>query len=280
VLFNKNQSTLVAFPPGVAGSYTVPGGVTTIASYAFESCPRLASITLPSSLTAIGDYAFYNCTGLAGLTLPDGVLTIGNYAFYRCTALATLTLLGGVTSVGNYAFYGCTNLSDLTFSSTVENLGSYAFYGCSALSHFTIPDSVTLLGNYVFANCTNLTGVFFEGDAPSLGGTYVFRYDTNAILYYLPDMAGWSATFAGRPAKLWNPVIQASGPSFGVRSNSFGFQITGTTNIPIVVAASVGLGGASWTPVLACSITNGSIYFRDTSWTNYSGRYYRVQQPY
>lgn len=65
-----------------------------------------------------------------------------------------------------------------------------------------------------------------------------------------------------------------------MRSNSFGFQITGTTNIPIVVAAATGLGGASWTPVLACSLTNGSIYFRDTSWTNYSGRYYRVQPPY
>jgi hypothetical protein len=47
-----------------------------------------------------------------------------------------------------------------------------------------------------------------------------------------------------------------------------------------VVAASGNLGSASWTSLLACSITNGSIYFRDVAWTNYPDRFYRVQPPY
>ena len=48
---------------------------------------------------------------------------------------------------------------------------------------------------------------------------------------------------------LWNPLIQASGTSFGVQSSQFGFNITGTTNIPIVVEACTNLANPQWTPV-------------------------------
>ena len=85
--------------------------------------------------------------------------------------------------------------------------------------------------------------------------------------------------FGGRAAVLWNPSIQTTNASFGVRTNQFGFTITGTANIPIVVEASASLASASWTPLQTCTLTNGSIYFNDPQWTNYPARFYRVRSP-
>jgi hypothetical protein len=78
---------------------------------------------------------------------------------------------------------------------------------------------------------------------------------------------------------LWNPGAQTGDSSFGVRTNQFGFNITGTTNIPIVVEANTNLGGNNWIALKTCTVTNGSIYFSDFQWTNYPGRFYRFRSP-
>jgi hypothetical protein len=106
-----------------------------------------------------------------------------------------------------------------------------------------------------------------------------FANDNNATVYYVLGTTGWDVTFAGRPSVLWNLLIQANGPSFGVCTNRFGFNITGTTNIPIVVEACTNLASASWTSLQTCTLTNGSIYFSDAGWTNYPSRFYRVRSP-
>jgi hypothetical protein len=121
-------------------------------------------------------------------------------------------------------------------------------------------------------------GVYFNGNAPNLGLFTVFNGDNDAIVYYLPGTTGWYTPFGGRPAVLWNPQIQTSA-SFRVLSNPFGFTITGTTNIPIVVEASTNLRNGAWSPLQTCTLTNGSIYFSDPQWTNYPARFYRVRSP-
>jgi hypothetical protein len=78
---------------------------------------------------------------------------------------------------------------------------------------------------------------------------------------------------------LWNPSIQTTDASFGVLSNQFGFTISGTTNIPLVVEACTNLVSASWTPLQTCTLTNGSIYFSDPQWTISPTRFYRLRSP-
>ena len=107
---------------------------------------------------------------------------------------------------------------------------------------------------------------------------------TNAIVYYLPGTAGWSATFDDRPTVLWNPQAQTGDASFGVRTNRFGFNITGSSNLVIVVEACTNLTTSVWTPVGTNTLntligTNGSSYFSDLHWTNYPGRFYRFRMP-
>jgi hypothetical protein len=99
--------------------------------------------------------------------------------------------------------------------------------------------------------------------------------------YYLPGTTGWAEFSAntGIPAVLWNPVIQAGGASFGVQSNQFGFNITGTTNIPIVVEACTDLAQPVWVPLQSMRLTNGLVYFSEPVETNSAARFYRIGAP-
>ena len=139
-------------------------------------------------------------------------------------------------------------------------------------------DSVTYIGYFAFGNCTSLKGVFFKGNGPG-DDSGVFSGDNNVTVYYLPGTTGWGATFGSRPTRLWNPLMQTSGPGFGVGPAGFGFNITGTADIPIVVEASTNLANANWVALQSLNLTNGAFYFSDPNWTNYPARNYRIRSP-
>jgi hypothetical protein len=142
----------------------------------------------------------------------------------------------------------------------------------------TIPGSVTSIGSFVFGLSPRLKWVYFKGNAPTVDPS-MFGYGTSVSVYYLPETTGWDNAFAGLSPILWNPIVQTSDPTFGLQSNRFGFTITGTTDIPIVLEASTNLASSGWTALQSCNLTNGSIYFNDAAWTNYPGRFYRLRSP-
>jgi hypothetical protein len=75
------------------------------------------------------------------------------------------------------------------------------------------------------------------------------------------------------------PQVQTSGPTFGVGPTGFGFNITGTSNLVIVVEACTNLANPTWSPVGTNTLISGSSYFSDPQWTNYPGRFYRLRWP-
>ncbi len=110
VLFDKAQATLLQFPGGLGGGYTIPnsvtsigGGnsfsVTSIGDYAFESCSSLTSVTIPNSVTSIGYDAFaetlLTTAYFWGNAPPDdGTIFSGDPA--------TVYYLAGTTGWGSY----------------------------------------------------------------------------------------------------------------------------------------------------------------------------------
>ena len=69
VLYSKAQDTLVIYPAAKTdAAYTIPGGVTSVAMYAFSENPYLETLTIPNSLIKVGDSAFYNCKNLRAVS--------------------------------------------------------------------------------------------------------------------------------------------------------------------------------------------------------------------
>jgi hypothetical protein len=64
VLFNKAQTSVLQYPAGKAGAYTIPSSVTIIESDAFFDCAELTSVVIPNGAMTIGSLAFADCTGL------------------------------------------------------------------------------------------------------------------------------------------------------------------------------------------------------------------------
>jgi hypothetical protein len=280
-------------------SATLPANLTGISDYAFNSCASLTAITIPDSITSIGSDAFSAATKLTDVTIPDSVTNLGAEAFFGCTSLASLTIGKGITSIRGGAengsggtFQNCTSLARVTIPDNVTNIGDGtetiggpdgAFFYCTSLTNVTVGQGLTYLGLGAFSWCTNLAAVYFRGNAPTPGqspgfGEEIF-YGAPAIAYYLPGTTGWEPTFSTIHTALWNPQAQTSDASFGVRQNLFGFKVTGTADIPLVVEASINVAAQSWRPLQSCTLTNGLIYFSDPQWTNYPSRAYRIRSP-
>jgi hypothetical protein len=168
-----------------------------------------------------------------------------------------------------------------TIPNGVTSIADGAFSSCTSLTSVTIPNSVTGIGYAAFADCAGLTGAYFQGNAPDPASVDpdVFPNATNVTVYYLPGTTGWETTFSGRPAVLWNPLVATSDASFGVRMNRFGFTITGTSNLVLVVEACTNLTNPTWSLVGTNTLTGGSSYFSDPEWTNHPVRFYRLRAP-
>jgi hypothetical protein len=193
VLFNKNQATLFEYPPGLSGSYIVPGSVTSIGDSAFAACYFLSSVTLSNTVT-IGAEAFAFCFGLTSVAIPAGVASIESGAFLNCDNLTAFTVasgnafyssvggvlfdknqvtliafpvgLGGsyavpagVTAIGPDAFFLCVNLTSVTMPASVTTLDDQAFGDCSGLTSITLGAGVNQISTSAFGGCTQLTAI-------------------------------------------------------------------------------------------------------------------------
>jgi hypothetical protein len=152
------------------------------------------------------------------------------------------------------------------------------FQGCSGLQSVTLSKSITSVDQWVFYACASLQAVYFQGDAPepslsAFDGAEVVR------VYYLPGTTGWESTFSGRPALLWNPRIDTGDPGFGVTANGFGFTITASNDLTVVVEASDDSGGPGWVPLGTNALTAGASFFNDPQWSGFERRFYRLRSP-
>ena len=212
-LYTKDKATLVAFPGGRSGSYTVAAGTRTIAHDAFSNS-ALSSITLPDRLSTIEYSAFKYCSALAGLIIPAGVTELQTPICFGCEKLSGIwvdvankhyandavgvlyskdfsvllecpdgltgkyTVRDGTSRIDFGAFDGSA-LTEVALPDSVTVIDGLAFYGCTGLNEIVIPSGVKEIGDRAFYACENLKAVYFLGNAPETVGECAFQ-----ISYY------------------------------------------------------------------------------------------------
>ena len=93
----------------------IPSTVTTIRTYACETCRRIVSIIIPSG-ASIESFAFRHCYSMRTLCLPLGITT---YGFHNILwSIPSVIVPGDVTNILEYAFYQCLGVIEYVFNST------------------------------------------------------------------------------------------------------------------------------------------------------------------
>lgn len=173
VLFNKDKTTIVAYPCGKTDTtYVIPASVTTIGNGAFSGCSGLTSITLPDSVTMIGYGAFSGCSGLTSITIPNPVTAFSDYAFQSCSSLSSVIIPRSLTIIGHGAFNFCDLLSAIYVDADNKKYASVdgilfdkdtvslIMYPCGKTNNsYNIPKSVNTIKEYSFSRCLNLNSI-------------------------------------------------------------------------------------------------------------------------
>jgi hypothetical protein len=204
VLCNREQSLLIAYPPGKGPIYSIPTNVTTIGDFAFYCCSVLNTVSIPNTVTNIGGYAFSDCSSLTNVAFPASVTSIGFSAFAFCSSLTSVTIPPTITSIGGVAFACCSSLRAITvhpdnpyymsvdgvlfnrsgtmllqyppakagnysIPAGVTTLGDMAFAWAASLSGISIPAGVTRIPGWAFNSCDSLTAVSISDTVASIG---------------------------------------------------------------------------------------------------------------
>ena len=188
VLYNKEKTILIQAPGKIQGVFTIPSGVTNIASGAFGSCEGLTGLEIPASVTSISEYAFENCTGLTNVTIPSSVKNIDTKAFSGCKNLdLVISNAKENVTVKSGALDDCKSVtwdllvdeseSPLKFNVLTETTAEVTDENCVEGS-VTIPSKVVIDGktysvvsiaDYAFKNCKDLTGITIPSSVVKIG---------------------------------------------------------------------------------------------------------------
>ncbi|MBQ8180565.1 MAG: leucine-rich repeat protein [Ruminococcus sp.] len=221
ILFNKDASALICFPPNKSGaSYAIPETVVTIAENAFAETDLLA-VTVPDSVETIGKNAFSSMKSLTTVVLGNGVKEIGENVFANDTSLISI-ILNSAEVISDNAFDGCSSLRTITIPANTAVIASGAFDKCENLSDisvsdrnevyssiggvllnknadtlikyplgktassYALPDSVKVIADNAFYNCTSLTDITFGASFAELTGT-PFSGSTSILNYNVSE---------------------------------------------------------------------------------------------
>ena len=136
VLLSGDGKSILWFPMGKEGEYTLPSTVTTVGDYAFRNC-KIETFHFADGLKSIGKYAFYN-SSVKEVSLPSTVKQIPTGLFQKCANLTTVHLGKNTEMLGDYVFDGCP-ITDLYISAPTPPY-------CSN-------DTFASSGNNIFSTC-------------------------------------------------------------------------------------------------------------------------------
>jgi hypothetical protein len=225
VLYDKDQSTLIAYPVSRKGSsFDVPKSVKVIGAEAFKGSKALKRIQFHSggALTIIGERAFAE-SSLTSIRIPVRVTSIGNGAFSKSKSLANVSFTiknsklsnigadafshtsitrivipSSVITMGDRAFFGTNKMNSVSLrSNRLDAIGESAFAG-NRLRVLTIPASVTSISKNAFSD-NDLINVIFKGNSPNTPSAIFNGNPKLPSIRVSNSSTGWSSDFFGLP---------------------------------------------------------------------------------
>lgn len=169
-----NDHTFAHLPESFSGTYTIPAGITTIATSAFNM-NNLSGVTIPATVTRIEDYAFQSCNFLRTVSLPESLVHIGQGAFSGCGILQSIVIPTRIRELYSYTFRYCYALESVTFPDSLQKINYSCFSSCTSLQSVTIPDAVRYIDGYAFSSCKRLKTITIPCNLTTLYET-VFNY--------------------------------------------------------------------------------------------------------
>ncbi|MCL1792460.1 MAG: leucine-rich repeat protein [Oscillospiraceae bacterium] len=214
VLYSKDEKTLVAYPQGKIGAYTLREKTTIISGGAFSYAVGLAGITGTQNVERVNESAFEYCVGLRDIYFPNASL-VHDRSFYGCSSLKTVRL--GGAAIGQYAFAECSMLSTVIIGEGAILLNDFAFGWCPNLTDLVLPSTIQLIGSNVFSYTPKDTKIFCEiGSVP-----YQYFKTFNMICVPLPKPSDWAVDILKSADKFATANLQ-----IGYKENATRYQFT------------------------------------------------------
>lgn len=101
VIYTDGAEKILVSYIGSGTELSLPKGITSNYSCAFQYNSDLTSITLSDSVTRIAGYTFLGCTSLTSVTISKSVTSIGAYIFSYCSKMTRIDFQGTKAEWGN-----------------------------------------------------------------------------------------------------------------------------------------------------------------------------------
>ena len=105
VIYSKDKTNLISFPPARSGSFSIPEGIVTVGEHAFHDS-NLSSINFSSTVRVIEARAFDGADNLTDLYLPGSLSFLGEDAFSHCHKLYSVSIPSDLKIDWEDSFYG------------------------------------------------------------------------------------------------------------------------------------------------------------------------------
>jgi hypothetical protein len=190
VLFNTPQTSLIEFPGGIGGSYTIPATVTNIGQAFIGNSLMAISVNAANKIyTNLAGVLFdksktflisYPGGAVGSYTVPSNVTAIVSASFEYSTGVTSVTIGTNVSSIGLFAFYDCPNLAAISVNSTNaiysstngilfdRNKTTLIQYPIAIGGSYLVPGTVVNIGDGAFGDAFGLTSVVIPNSVTNI----------------------------------------------------------------------------------------------------------------
>ncbi|MFT3950773.1 MAG: leucine-rich repeat domain-containing protein [Oscillospiraceae bacterium] len=266
VLFNKNQTTLIAYPcMRNQISYTVPSTVTKIGTTAFTCAFYLTNLILPDRLKTMDEYAVYFCDNLTSLTIPKSVTSMG-----ECAVGFTMDDTGELVYVDGFTL-NCYQQTVAENFALIYTL-SYYIIDNTSIAQMNAALSAT---SYTYTGTSFKPSVTLKNGATALksGTDYTVTYKNNTIVGKATVTIKGKGRYSGTITKTFkiNPKPATVSLTAGTKKATVKFtKVPGATGYEIYRATSK---SGTYTKVKTTTSTS----FTNTGLTKGKTYYYKVR---